>query len=136
MNIDKLTDQEKSVMLARVIGWRINAHGDMFEIPDTSVDNVGWKWRSNFYSGVDASMEQAWLVLNWAAQRNDGISDYGWPYTVAEGIDEIFRYEDDDDLSLWDKDPADAQRAWLDQILTLTIEAGLVDTTCKEGYIR
>lgn len=109
MDIKTLTDEQKSVMLAKLCGWVvtngfdgiiISSSTEVFQITLTSPNYLyNRKW-----------MFIAWLVLNWAMPNND--IDRWW---VVVGI--------------YNKPPAEAQRAWLDKVLELAIEAGLVETT-------
>ena len=141
MNIDDLNDQEKSVMLARCMGWKklkpgkalvdwyatggldISALAEQAFNPGTKYwyDETGAIRRDgvpNYYE--TDNMPLAWRVLNWASiefSDNTDIETYIW--REWEG------WWDNADLK--DESPAYAQRAWLDKILSLAIEAGLVD---------
>jgi|GEM_PF-6697253 len=59
---EKLTDQQKSVMLARAMGWEVQEivglDADIFAPPDI------WVIAGSLY--YPANMALAWLVLNWA----------------------------------------------------------------------
>ncbi len=70
-------------------------------------------------------MALAWRVLNWAATRDDEIDDYAYPYTLAQGVEFLFDTDLEIEDQLWAK--PNAQRAWLDRILSLALEAGLVE---------
>ena len=131
MDLTKLTDQEKSVMLARAMGWSVrhDAHN-----PDLShvCNERGLKEYSQYYNRVGhnpwsimtnlydpANMALAWRVLNWAFD----VSPYFLPpYWYRD------HWEEYPGLA-----PADAQRAWLDKILALAIEAGIVELTHELG---
>lgn len=105
-----MNDQEKSVKLARLCGWKQ---------PKRFVPN----WRDSgttvaYYDGYmnypnlydPANMQLAWRVLNFI----DG--------TELSGRFNVWFYN-----QLWVKiSPADAQRLWLDKILQLADEAGMV----------
>ena len=106
----ELTDQEKSVMLARAMGWTISPQdvGVLFR-PDESE-----RWIANLYA--PAHMALAWRVLNWVTHSaRIGARFDIWFSRELHGLD-FLRYK-----------PADAQRAWLDKILQLAIEAGIVE---------
>ena len=105
MNIDELTDQEKSRLLIRML------KNDMLPNRYLPIDSPEFK-PIDLYN--PANMALAWRVLNWAKEQKDkGVLDT--PITYWWG-----------DFEAWMKiSPADAQRLWLDQILTLAIEAGL-----------
>ena len=94
MNIEGMTDQEKSVLLDR-------ARGHSF----------------TFYDLYDpANMALAWRVLNWRFGKARAYK------TIVVEFDKWW-----DSCVIWDKSPAAAQRAWLDKILELAIEAGIVE---------
>lgn len=112
--IDKLSDQEKSVMLAKAMGKspqnRQAVPDWMIEIPgiarnDKELESVVF----NLYD--PENMALAWRVLNWVN------------YTPLSGAWNVWFY---DQLWMW-VPPADAQRKWLDKVLELAIEAGLVE---------
>ena len=124
--IDKLSDQEKSVMLAKAMGWTALywSNRDFWSSWYHLVDENNRKIKRRgihkntgdvFHSlMVDlykpSNMALAWRVLNWAHET-------GLCRRYADGVGK--------NIHFWDA-PADAQRAWLDKILTLAIEAGLV----------
>ena len=108
--IDKMTDNEKSVLLARAMGWKLN-------------DNVVYDVFDEFNLNVEyetlydtANMSLAWRVLNWAEENHLTYKD-----------DMISRRYVLPMLDLFKLPPAAAQRLWLDKILELAIEAGLVE---------
>jgi hypothetical protein len=113
--IDGLSDQEKSVILAKAMEWNLKTHevaigGYLFR-PDDSE-----RWTNNLYD--PANMALAWRVLNW------GISDPGFGHEVDAWLwDEGLGYD------IPNLPPTDAQRFWLDKILTLAIEAGIVEVS-------
>ena len=108
MDISSLTDQEKSVLLAKAMGLEISPNGTYFKhLPDWNQEYI---WGNNFYD--PANMALAWRSLNWADQQralSDRLADYFIAYL------------------LWIEPPADAQRLWLDKILELALEAGIVE---------
>ena len=126
MNIDEMSDSEKSVLLARAMGMRIVFNPT--QIVETAqhqeldgLDYVGL----DFYS--TANMALAWRVLNWAI----GLSTPVW-YPLSHWwtrLDSI----DDDGWKMLDLSPADAQRAWLDKVLSLAIDADLVPEPAEEA---
>jgi hypothetical protein len=68
-----------------------------------------------------AKMALAWRVLNWAEDYAHDTSTklhLGWMGFLPE--------------SLFQMKPADAQRAWLDKILELAIEAGMVTAVTQQ----
>ena len=126
--IDKMTDQAKSVMLARIMpGWEfsrqecgegrwswVDENGEQISgsLHDDVVqmsDDPWWLVAPMLYS--PPRMALAWRVLNWANEADEITSQiwYWWH-----------------DRSLYRHSDADAQRAWLDKILELAIEAGLI----------
>ena len=62
-------------------------------------------------------MALAWRVLNWATDI-----DGPWTFAIAKGDFELEGWLFSNPI--WKK--ADAQRLWLDKILELAIEAGIV----------
>lgn len=119
MNINELTTREKSAMLATAMGWhRGDDRYDKFFLYD------GDNERIDAHSSVPdlyltLYMPLAWRVLNWA---NDQLYDMPDDAISAKWLNEI--------EGLWDSLYADkateAQAAWLDKILSLAIEAGMV----------
>jgi hypothetical protein len=64
-----------------------------------------------------ANMPLAWRVLNWA---------YDLPQIEDQGRhDHFIKWWREANLNT--KPPADAQRLWLDKILELAVEAGIID---------
>ncbi len=119
--IDDLTDHEKSMLLAKVMEL------------ETFVDDFGKTWinfpgttkvATDLYLEIHIAL--AWRVLNWASEQGHDIDDYSYPYYFAQGVEELFDTDVEIEHQIWAKPPADAQRLWLDKILELTIEAGLV----------
>jgi len=97
--------REKSVLLARVMGMYVEEwpEGQWWIDPDGERNFI-----SNLYD--PANMQFAWRVLNWAQQHFDRTQRRDLTYTVMR-------------ITL---PPAQAQAAWLDKVLQLAIEAGLV----------
>ena len=128
-DISKMTDQEKSVMLAKAMGWvqQVRHYGDESQvfiggetvaIVDTDLipaDGLPeYYFMPNLYD--PANMVLAWRVLNWA-RVNDAIFELA-----------IDNHELGDHFFEWaSESPADAQRLWLDKILELAIETGIID---------
>jgi len=134
-----MNDQEKSVMLAKAMGLEMAPHPiygidhQMFYVPvEWGYD---WELADDFYH--PSVMSLAWRVLNWAQQqecfdagRHD-LTGFTFNLTLIDswigrmiGQKNMGRL---DSPSLFDLPPADAQRLWLDKILFLVIEAGLVE---------
>jgi len=110
--IEDMTTREKSVLLARAMGWEVQDSVQpgvsKFRVPD---DN----WVSWYYDLYPTNrMALAWRVLKWAC-LHDGLIRYR-----RGTIDWL------DFGPLQRLPPAEAQAAWLDMILELAIEAGLV----------
>ena len=113
--IDKMKPEEKSVVLARLCGWHVERTGSDIWVSNSENDYLfkirlsgpgylyNYKW-----------MFLAWRVLNWACENfstNDYIDIVRWFWGSQN-----FRVP-----------PAEAQTAWLDKILSLAIEAGMVN---------
>lgn len=109
MKIDELSDQEKTVMLARLCGWIIKEDGSKTWV--TCQDEA--YSTTNLYQPI--FMLLAWRVLNWAAANG-----------ITTEINVVYQYKKGDWARMIDISPADAQRAWLDYILRKAIEAGMV----------
>lgn len=136
MDIKTLTDEQKSVMLAQAMGIHVEADYiyvqywgieeglyDDYEYPPSELTGIytigGWDRKYGVYlrSFYDpANMPMAWRVLNWANNTAFGtgkLDGYPWWHNFVA------------DMRLLP--PAAAQRAWLDKILELAIEAGLIE---------
>ncbi|MBK7181347.1 MAG: hypothetical protein IPH82_29910 [Chloroflexi bacterium] len=100
MRIDELSDEQKTAMLAELA----NMTPDVMNSGVLCVD---------LYD--PANMALAWRVLNWAAAHG-----------ITTQINVVYQYKKGDWARMIDLPPADAQRAWLDYILSLAIEAGMV----------
>ena len=113
MKIDELSDQEKTVMLARLCGWGVSTAlgGTSYEsIFIYTQDNERC---ANLYD--PANMALAWRVLNWATENLPKFMRIIEENFLLIGV-----------LPYFIIPPAEAQRAWLDRILSLAIEAGMV----------
>lgn len=117
-DISKLTPQQKSVMLARLCGWqwvnRLDMHQMIVDANGIMLCGGGFH-TLNLYESHNMAL--AWRVLNWGAKKL---------YTVDEWANDIVFTTDTSAYNLWDLPPADAQRLWLDKVLELAIEAGMV----------
>jgi hypothetical protein len=121
-DISEMTEQEKSVLLARAMGWDIGKHGCIFP-PNEDISNyIDTGDNESLYD--PANMALAWRVLNWAL-------NYWFEIGEAEGLDIKFDVRDEY-IEIMNavqehEPPADAQCLWLDKILELTIEAEIID---------
>ena len=114
MDISEMSDQEKSVLLAKAMEWEVDQ--SYIVLPNDDNSNTRFLL-SDLY---EAPMSVAWRVLNWAWLVHDNESGmYSLKWT--EWFSDI---EDCVDFSM---PPADAQRLWLDKILELAIEAGIIE---------
>lgn len=140
MNISELTDEQKSVALARLCDWFV-------EKLDNTTDFQVWvlvdknlmiaRLGQPHFLYDPAHMALAWRVLNWAY---NGLSLHTWgarsefDYALArQKLAKIFELYPRSITGfgltyhvVYEMPPADAQRLWLDTILELAIEAGLV----------
>ena len=133
MNIEDMTDQEKSVLLAKARGWKLLKLGqplvdwyaqggiDISALVEQSItedekfwfDKTGAIHREGVPNYYTDHMEVAWGMLNWATdteRRNNEEMIFWWIDTYTCNYS-----------------PAVAQRKWLDKILSLAIEAGIVE---------
>jgi hypothetical protein len=135
-DISGLSDQEKSVMLARAMGWEFSRH-ECGEGRWSWVDENGYQIGGSLHDDVvkvaddpalsvapmlysPARMALAWRVLNWAADRIVTTRQiHAWWYS-GDAQKHSKGY-------LVMLSPERAQRAWLDKVLELAIEAGLVE---------
>lgn len=134
--MSELSDEQKSVMLAKAMGWREAPTGRGFrpEIEDADgrqVYPLNEAWDSiwpDLY--LPEHMSLAWRVLNWATSNDSQIYFrlVDWLYDSAESIPDGYKTGGANWFRLFMRQPDEAQRAWLDKILELAIEAGLVGT--------
>ena len=123
MDVSKMSDREKSVLLAKALGWEIqswpNEERILIRVPPNRqpVENI--------YNPTNMAL--AWRVLNWASSRNDDIDDYSFPYVFYQGVEELFDWEDETETPMWGMPPVEAIRRILDTILKLVIEAGIIE---------
>ena len=110
MRIDELSDQEKTVMLARLCGWDIKSDGGRTWV--TCQDEA--YSTTNLYQPI--FMLLAWRVLNWAIENLPKFMRTIEENFLCIGV-----------LPYFGITPENAQRAWLDRILSLAIEAGMVE---------
>ncbi len=113
MRIEELSDEQKTVMLARLCGWKTAQHGNKTWV--TCQDEPFST--TNLYQPI--FMLLAWRALNWAGANFNNARPGDWRGAMYGS-----RHSS---ISEWvGLSPADAQRAWLDRILSLAIEAGMV----------
>lgn len=121
--MDKMTDEEKSVLLARLMGW-IHPAGDgflpgiwMIKTPHPNWTNNYWKAKPTILPGFNLYDEKymalAWRILNWAFDTFSFTREGATVFVGGEG-------------SLFRIPPSEAQRKWLDDILSIAIEAGIL----------
>ena len=119
VDISKLSTEQKDIMLANLLGLTWDYSQNL-----SSASNI---WIHDAAAGISISsfydpscMQYAWRVLNWANERE--LSDI--PATWG---DYILDNTCPEALELFSMPPAEAQAAWLDKILELATEAGMVD---------
>ena len=117
-DISKLSDQEKSLIIARMLKNQM--------LPDKYLPVMSPEFKPiDLYN--PANMALAWRVLNWAAKLDRvSLSEYSYPYTFSDAVDLIFEDGLNESPRVWALSPDLAQRLWLDQVLELAIEAGLI----------
>ena len=127
--------REASVMLARLRGWRMEETqwGDGFVLTDGQEETIDGELYTdgqmvNLYD--PANMALAWRVLNWAFNNLPG--DTGQSQNFFDFLNAREYWEQE---FLWSMPPAAAQRAWLDKILQLAIEAGMCGREGGAWYI-
>ena len=128
MDISKMSDQEKSMLLARAMGWKLEMRPDLQDELPLMIfdDNIGISYADSLYR--PANMALAWRVLNWAMNQPDPpTSDQRlWSWLAHWWTHGDSEYDPDGWLLL-EQSPADAQRFWLDKILEFAIEAGIIE---------
>ncbi len=125
--------REASVMLARMCGWVYQHDGITGSwytgndvLADTTLLYDEWQRTRQGYDVIDlnlyapANMALAWRVLNWAMNTN--------PDMGVSLLLDVYRLDSFECgfVDLPRLKPADAQRAWLDKILTLADSAGML----------
>lgn len=125
MNIE-MSDHQKTVQIINLMpDWSIWGMG---EDGDDIVLQIGGKetavLRAPDYLFAEKWMFLAWRVLNWAMEQKFAINESCtfdqelWDFLSDVGLDEK--------EGIYEFPPAAAQRAWLDKVLELAIEAGKV----------
>jgi hypothetical protein len=112
--MNDMSDQEKSVLLAKAMGTT------QFRQYDDGGDYIGnlIPPPANLYD--PANMALAWRVLNWGMASD----------TLWKRLADWWLYRDTPSTDGWytmTLPPAEAQRAWLDKVLELAIEADLIE---------
>jgi hypothetical protein len=115
IKIDEMTDQEKSVMLARLMGWPVQEDGWIY--PDNYTVSLRDLYAIDQY-GNPKRFALAWRVLNWFKGLEAG-SLPEKPFFYSWG-----KFEESMKLNL---NAADSLHLWLDTVLETAIEAGLVE---------
>jgi hypothetical protein len=115
MNIDEMTDQEKSVMLLCLTGHKYvkGPKGGWFNSENELV-NIEFVRDTNIYH--PGFLDLAWRTRQWCLSHiiiGPPLDSWLW----VEGIG----------YDLPNLDAAAAQRAWLDKILELAVEAGIIE---------
>lgn len=131
MNVNDMSDQEKSNSLCNLCGWSIvefMQHYDyrLMDANDNEIESFP-DWYQTDGDMPDlynpANMALAWRVLNWASEQQGIYHKFmHWWFRQNSDLDMLGGY-------LFDLEPEDAQRAWLDKILSLAIEAGMLEAT-------
>lgn len=131
MNITELNEQEKSAMLAKVCKWKISYIGNHNEklLVSTGAGVAGFDdyQDGNLYD--PANMALAWRVLNFVYYCGIDSLLYTVDENEARGdfAQAWLDYWDGDLPHIYELSPQAAQTAWLDKILELAIEAGMVE---------
>ena len=141
--IDKLTDQAKSVLLIHAMGYVYTRHYDndgyfggftdiylgdeIFSTVWSLKPSDDWEAKFNLYD-LEHFLE-SWKVLNWAETNGPFCQ---WPSGKTRSPHNIFSswWREQD---IWGDDAEVAMRLWLDKILELLIESGLVRANNDQG---
>jgi len=106
---------EGAVKHGEPVTWNDNGFGDSIACPPTSDD------LPNLYA--PANMVLAWQCLNWVDTQNIHLDTVKGERSMrVELYYDVFH-----SMGAFDLPPAQAQAAWLDKVLELVIEAGLVE---------
>lgn len=105
MNINEIGDQEKSAVLAKLVGWKIayDTNGDLL-ISRTQMFGADVYESGNLYR--TSRMALAWCVLNWA--NHSKINSQLWREMDYSGLTFL--------------PPERAMRLWLDKIFELVMK--------------
>jgi len=136
MSIETMTDHEKSVVLARLCGWFAPAGGGFLSglwkldtggnhVLDGFFSKSGEFLPDDFDLYAPVNMALAWRCIEWVTSP---------PKTLQmseAALNTKFGYWWQGN-AMWAETAADAQRAWLDKIMTLAIEAGMVEAAVSQ----
>lgn len=115
---EELSDEQKSWLLAKAAGWQ---YCPPFDWLDATGSNYLFsiKNRHEFDLYSPYLMDAAWRILNW------------WQWRKSEeggGLPEKLFFAAFGDFEIWMSLPPElARRKWLDKILKMCIDAGLVN---------
>ena len=113
-DISKMSDREKSVLLARAMGWKI------YEFTHVMFYPLGYDPSNRISNLYDpAYMALAWRVLNWA-YNNVVVKSQEEYLDIGQQWEQWF-------ITNIELGEEKAQRHWLDKIIELAIEAGVVE---------
>jgi len=121
MNVSEMNDGQKSLLLARLMGWKITTGVNLSWVDDEEdkqvfrVDNHGGLELRGLY--VPEAFVHAWKVLNWV--HSDKLERMYWLRHEFFGQVELVR--------LSELPMEQAQRVLLDKILELALEFGFVE---------
>lgn len=130
MNVNELTDREKSIMLAKLAGWISETdgittrwHSDGELIYDDYCGGLLNHEPLNLYK--EKQMYLAWRLLSWATNNDQPIdNNKSKAYYIGYLSFGDLLHEQ---LELaTGAPPEEAQRLWLDKILELATEAGML----------
>lgn len=106
--MNDMSDREKSVLLAKAMRWYVTVHDKRCAISSLGERLGVTDYPLNLYD--PENMALAWRVLN----------HFSWVDIALKIV-----LQDTVKNSIHD-DPADAQRLWLDKVLELAIEIGII----------
>ena len=119
MDISKMSDQEKSVLLAKAMGWKTPLRKDMDDPKPLIIppEGDGILWADSLYDPVNMAL--AWRVLNWAYTS---LPVWKHEKYLTEGQQWESWFVRNIELG-----EPNAQRLWLAKILELAIETGIIE---------
>lgn len=113
MNINDMSEREKTVILLRLIGCEVVANQNEAVYARMADGKLATKLVHPYYLYGSDNMALAWMVLNWVENQPDPIL-----ISMFSGWWE--------DVELWQLEPIEAQRMILDKVLEFADRCGMV----------
>jgi len=120
MNVSEMDNAKKSLLIARLMGWKITRSSFSVWVADENNSPTFWIGMDNrdgLYSSI--AFPVAWRVLNWVQNvplRTEKAYQLRVKFWLDLDVEDLFA------MSL-----IEAQKTWLDKILELAIRFGFVE---------